>query len=227
MIDPNTFESTVVEGGECLTIGSSLALNADDVPNAFTCAPATWEDGATCNCACGVTEPDCVTGQPDDCALATQNCFDAACVDIPANDTCATGIALTAAAPVTGTSAGAVGDYNAGLEGATCTGFSQAGPDVVYTVALTAGQNITIGMTTTSTTYDGSIALVGPGAPAVCNADPITTCVVGADAGLDGAPETITGFAVPTTGTYYLIVDSFYSAGPSSAGAFTVTLTIN
>src|SRR5690349_12801920 len=43
-IDPSTFESTLVPGGQCLTLGPSLALNQDDVPDTWTCDPTAWDN---------------------------------------------------------------------------------------------------------------------------------------------------------------------------------------
>jgi len=321
-IDPMTFKSTPVPNGACISLGSP-ALQADAVPAAWTCAKPLFDDGATCNCACGEHDPDCdiaaapvagctgaqVCGADDTCIstcnvlstppvgcamgtcgfdTATQDicytqatlvdpavlgaacatatpfmcgvvatvatgicdnfegddkicreaCDDAAdcaggevcgavvgtkglCITPPTNDTCETATAITIGTPVNGKTGGAISNYNAGLQPATCTGATQAGADVAYTVALTAGQAITVTLSAVSPNFDPSISILGPGAAAaVCNANPVV-CLKGADAGLDGAGETFT-FTATTAGTHYLIVDTFYQR---QGGTFTLNVT--
>ncbi len=229
-IDSQSFASTPVAGGLCTTYGSFTA-DHDKVPNAYTtCPKATYQDGTTCNCMCGgggsaaVPDPDCQNGN-----LAVAGCtgnqlcyYDDTCQTAPLNDKCATATPITIGTPVTGTTVNAANNYNAGLEGATCDGVSQAGPDVAYSVTLTANQAITVTLSGLDAMYDGSIALVGPGTPATaCDANPITLCVKGADAAAEGANETFQ-YTATTAGTYYIIVDSFY---PNEAGAFTLSVT--
>jgi hypothetical protein len=36
-------------------------------PDGWTCAGTGYSDGKTCNCDCGVRDPDCELGLPDDC----------------------------------------------------------------------------------------------------------------------------------------------------------------
>ncbi len=314
-----SFVSTPVEGGQCLTLGS-LVLDADDVPNAWTCALDAYNDGTSCDCECGTPDPDCDLEAPpvvgcekgevcrnDTCTetcdvLGAEGCttgtcgfetadtdicytdatlVDAAalgatcasadaffcavnatiatgmcdqfvagdgvcreacddntdceatevcaavvgakglCITPPANDTCQTATALTIGTPVNGSTAGGTSNYNAGLQTATCTGFSMPGDDVAYSVALTAGQAITVTLSNASANFDSAIAILGPGeAAAVCDANPVT-CHAGADDGLGGDDETFM-YTAGDAGTYYIIVDS-YSA--SSAGTFTLTVT--
>ncbi|MDX2091305.1 MAG: hypothetical protein SFX73_25830 [Kofleriaceae bacterium] len=318
------YTSTPVSGGTCISLGS-LTLAADAVPAEWTCQKAQYNDGATCNCACGAHDPDCdidnapvagctgnqvcgsedtcidvcsvnnpATGCPANsfcgyetadrdvcytdnmlkdaaalggtCASATPlfcavngsniatglcdkfekddlkcntACDTAAdcggggaicapvigtkgiCVTPPTNDTCETATALTiGGAAITGNTGGATGNYNAGLETATCTGFSQAGGDVAYSVALTANQAITVTVSAVSARFDPSVAIVGPGAASVCNANPIA-CLKGADAGVGGAGETFT-YTAATAGTYYIIVDAFDT---TQGGGFSIAVT--
>lgn len=138
----------------------------------------------------------------------------------PANDTCQTADTLTLGTQVNGTTVGASSNYDSGLE--TCTGFAQPGADVAYKVTLFAGQPITVTLSAPSATFDPSISLLGPGsAAAVCDAVPLT-CLAGADAAGFGAGESLV-FTPTSTGTYYLIVDSYY--GMASRGAFKVIVT--
>jgi hypothetical protein len=223
-IDSSTYVSTPVAGGECLTLPDTT-LSHNGAPNGYTCAAATYSDGTTCDCACGVLDADCfIEGAPVN-GCPGQVCSANACANAVANDTCQTAVALTIGTPVTGTTVGATSNYDSGLEGATCTTVPQAGGDVAYKVTLAAGTGYTFTLSNVDPTFDASISLVGPGAAAVCDADPIATCVAGADLGLEGDGETFS-YTVPTGqgGTYYVIVDSFYPA-PVEAGAFTVEVT--
>lgn len=223
MIDSSTFHSTPVPGGACFLLGN-MTLDHDKVPNAYTCDHATYGDGTTCDCVCG-GDPDCanVNAPTNGCTAGTQSCFNDACYDHPLNDTCTTGVPLVVGAAATaGTTLGGLSDYDAGLEGATCTGFAQPGADVTYSVALTAATSYTFTLTngdTTNLAFDPSLSLVGPGGPDVCSAAPITTCVKGADAGVGGDGETFQ-FTPTTTGTYYLIVDSY----ATTEGDFTIAV---
>lgn len=316
------FTSTPVDGGTCLSIGD-LTLNADAIPAGWTCEDAAYGDGATCNCACGVADPDCeapanpvagcsagdvcieaacvascsVLAPQEGCAAGTCGYYsptadvchaDAAlvdsaalgatctsgtfcavtntiatglcdtfvggdnvcreacdsnddcasgeqcravlgegpkglCIAAPANDTCATATAFTIGTTVTGTTAAAASDVNTGLEPAACTGYSQAGPDVMYSLALTAGQAITVTLTPVGTDFDPSVSILGPGDASVCAANPVV-CLKGADAGLGGDPETFM-FTATTAGTYYLIVDAFQSGATPASGSFSLTVT--
>jgi hypothetical protein len=219
-IDQSTYLSTPVAGGSC-TSYADLTVNADNVPAAWTCTHNKYNDGTTCDCMCGTPDPDCNLAAPTVAGCTgAQACFNDMCVNPPANDTCALATPITLGTPVAGTTIGAGKNYDAGLEGAACTNAMQPGSDVAYSINLTAAQMITVTLSGLDTGYDGSVALVGPGAATVCDANPITTCVAGADMAAEGMDETFM-YTVPTTGTYYLIVDSFY---PYEAGAFTLTV---
>jgi hypothetical protein len=207
-IDFDTFESTPVPDGECLELtGADLELLHNDVPNAWTCDDAAFEDGVTCDCACGggvLADPDCsIPAAPIAGCDAGNVCFDDACFAPPTNDTCQTFEQLTIGVPVNGLTVGATGNYDAGLE--SCTGFAQPGNDVAYRIALTAGQNITV--TLSNLTFDGAVALIRRGGPAVCDAATIQ-CQAGADAGVTGDDETFT-FTATQAGNYWILVDSW------------------
>jgi hypothetical protein len=219
------FTSTPVAGGECASFGN-VTVDKDRVPNAWTCPHADWDTGTatgtSCNCMCGVPDPDCsiATAPVAGCTTATPACYNDACVAVPANDTCASATALTIATPVNGTTIGASASYNSGLEATTCTGYTQAGRDVVYSVDLAANQAITVTLSNPAADFDPSIALIGPGAATLCDASPIATCVKGADAGGPGDGETFT-YTATTAGTYFIIVDSYYAV----PGTFTLNVT--
>jgi hypothetical protein len=211
------FNSTPVPGGECLTL-SAMTLSGSAIPAEYTCDDATYEDGATCNCVCGVIEPDCADlALPIDGCVGTQVCsLESTCLDVTAatNDTCATFIDLTVGTAVTGNSYDMTSNYNAGLETAECTGFMQTGPDVAYRVNLTAGQTINVTLTPT-TPWDPAVAILNQGGPAACDAATLS-CGAGADEGLLGDAETFT-FTATTAGNHMILVES-YSA--TNYGAF-------
>ena len=138
----------------------------------------------------------------------------------PSNDTCATAPTLIVGIPVNGTTTGASNDYDSGLE--TCTGYSQAGGDVAYSVLLAASTPYTITLSNLNNWVDASISLLGPGTASVCSASPVI-CLKGADNGFFGEPEVLQ-FTPSSSGTYYIIVDSFFS-GPYSGGKFTIDVT--
>lgn len=225
-VDSESFESTPVPGGTCASFGS-YSVDHDRVPNAWTCDHAAWDEGANCNCECGLPDPDCDPGTAPvvGCTNGGDVCFNDACVTPPANSTCAMAQAIeTDGTPVTGTTAGAGRHYDAGLEGATCATVKQSGPDVVYKMDLDQGQAITVALSNVDAAFDAGISLLGPSDdPAICDASPITTCVAGADAKFEGEGETFM-YTATTAGTYYLIVSSYYA---NEAGAFTLTVTTN
>lgn len=127
----------------------------------------------------------------------------------PANDQCAGAYDLPCG-PVnlSGTTAGALNDYNPGAAG--CTGYSAAGLDLVYKVTASAGQILTLTYTSTA---DASIYLISN-----C-ADPVGSCIAGADATVSGQPENLS-YTFSTAGVYYLILDSY---GTGTYGTWTLT----
>ncbi|MEZ4366456.1 MAG: hypothetical protein R2939_09240 [Kofleriaceae bacterium] len=75
-----TFASTPVPNGACYLIGD-VTFDLDAIPDAWTCAEAAYNDGTTCNCACGANDPDC-----DDLETPVMGCTNAA--DVCVDDTC-------------------------------------------------------------------------------------------------------------------------------------------
>jgi len=175
-IDGNTNTSTPVAGGACITF-SDQTVDKIAAPDAWTCTAPKYQDGTTCDCACGTGDPDCDVDANSivGCGNVTDRCFQGACVTPPTNDTCTTGTALTVNAvggPTAGTTKGAKRDYSAGLDSNGCTPSLQDGPDVAYTVVLTAATQYTFTLATTDANFDPAIALVGTGAvdPTLCTA---------------------------------------------------------
>jgi hypothetical protein len=223
-IDGDTFESTPIATGECANIPDAT-VDVDAVPAEYTCDASTYTDGTVCNCMCGLLDPDCgtpgttVTGCTAGLACAYEMTAGDQCVTRPLNDTCAASTALTLGTPTTGaTTVGGDNNYDAGLE--TCMDYpDHDGSDVVYSVVLAADTNYSFVMTTTK---DLGLALVGPGADTLCSANPITTCVAGADAENSTGDTFTYKTAVGGGGTYYVIVDSF---SPAVSAPFTLTVT--
>lgn len=226
-VDPDSdppFQSTPVPGGECLSLANPVAL--DTFPVAWTCANAAYIDGATCDCMCGVADPDCnVPANPITGCSPGEVCNAGICEvppPPPVNDSCPATVAgattITIGTPVTGTTLGAISDFDAGLN-VDCTGFDQPGGDVVYRVNLPAGTPVTVTLSGPDATFDSAIALIRPGTLPGCNAEPVN-CVAGADATFAGEDETFTFTA--TAGAHWLIVDAY---APGVAGNFTLTVT--
>jgi hypothetical protein len=141
--------------------------------------------------------------QPDGAVLGM------ACVEAqsqPNSDACAGAIDLTADA----TSGGALiyGDttsYTNVLEpDSACTdGFGLDGPDAMYKVDATAGQTISATVTPSGSTFDVGMYILDSCATAA-------TCLTGTDASAGTSAESVS-YVVATTGTYYVIVDSWTS----------------
>lgn len=220
----DSFVSTPVAGGSCLSFD---ALTLTLIPAAWTCDDAAFNDGATCDCECGGVDPDCsIADAPLTGCDAGQVCgAEGTCETPPANDLCGGAVALTVdAAATVGTNISATNNFDNGLEIEACTGYSQVGGDVTYSVTLTAGQNITVTVTPEAGNADLDLALglLGPGDATVCDADPVA-CGAGADAGLGGDPETFS-FTAATAGTYFIIVDSFFASGVQGQGNFEISV---
>jgi hypothetical protein len=236
-IDPTNFTSTPVANGACEKFGS-FTVDHQKAPNAWTCSNASFVDGTTCDCACGggtaLYDPDCdLANPPVNGCTAGQGCFKDGCVDRPTNQTCQKATSLTVNAPgIPGTTIGANQTYNAGLDATTCIGTPAPGPDAVYSVAMTQGTQYTVTLSALGATYDGAIALVGPDANtpgSVCDANPIATCVKGADAMGPGAAETFS-FTPTASGTYFVIVTSALATQSDPnfgdyAGTYTIAVT--
>jgi hypothetical protein len=194
---------------------------APNYPVEWTCEGTKYEDGKTCDCACGTPDPDCLGLLPVVGCKAGEACAGTACVPAVVNDTCANALPLPIGVDVAGTLAGAKQTY--GTDGAACIGFTvQSGPDAVYSVALTAGQ--TLSVVAEAPTFEEAAYLLGPGDPSICN-DALTACVAGGTwADTPTVDKAAFTFTATTTGTYYLVIDtmSFVETG----GAFSLKATL-
>lgn len=164
------------------------------------------EEGTPCREACD-SDDDCNEGEACEPVVGSKGY----CHPTIAADSCQTATALTLGAATAGTTVGGINDY--GNTMAACTGYAELGHDVVYSLALTAGQEITV---TLAATFDSAIAVIGPDDAALCDASPLE-CVAGADDA--GNDETVT-FTADAAGTYFIVVDGY---GANTEGTFTVT----
>jgi hypothetical protein len=131
-------------------------------------------------------------------------------------DACGDAMDLTAAASTAGGTL--ISSDTSGLSddlrppAAGCTTFTADGPDTIYRVTVPAGKKIRA--TVTPDLWDASVF--------IANACTSSSCVAGADAVLDGEPETVEHVAT-TAGTYYVVVDGWDS---SAAGCYLLQVTI-
>ncbi|GEM_PF-2138559 len=80
-IDGPTLESVPVPGGRCLDF-EDFTLSYRFVPPEWTCDPAKFNDGLECDCACGVSDFDCIPGVASTVGCgAGQVCLYDVCVD--------------------------------------------------------------------------------------------------------------------------------------------------
>jgi len=117
----------------------------------------------------------------------------------------------------TGTTVGMVNDINTLPAGVSS--FTQvAGPDGFYTFTITFGGMLNVRLTPTGNTgYDPAVYLLSGtalGSSGVTNG--------GRDVGAANEAEQYSVAVTP--GTYFLVVDSFYSSGPASAGSYLLEL---
>lgn len=133
-------------------------------------------------------------------------------------DTCAEAIDLTDDATSPG---GAVdsrysGDFTNYLEPpSSCTsGYGEDGPDVIYYVVASAGQELQVLLTPYD--YDGAVYILSD-----CS-NP-SSCVDGSDTGYSGDYEYL-DYIIPSDGTYYIVADSYL---PEEFGDFTLEVLLN
>jgi hypothetical protein len=124
-------------------------------------------------------------------------------------DTCADAFLISASGTFTGNTQTAADNYR---DSNACTGYRSSGPDVVYRVALQAGDRIAASLQPGTPSWDASLYLV------TSCANVAQSCVTGED---NGNPEQI-DYTTASGGDFFLIVDGFAGAG----GAFTLTVTL-
>jgi hypothetical protein len=130
----------------------------------------------------------------------------------PANDLCSGAIPIDrcTAGSLSGDTTPAHNDYDPGIPGPSCTGYPEAGKDVVYSVNLQAGD--IVDMTYLQQTADTAFYIVTD-----CS-NVSGSCVAGADATVPPDPETI-HYVATADGTYYIILDAY---GTDAGGPWTL-----
>jgi hypothetical protein len=135
--------------------------------------------------------------------------------------TCQNATVLVNGVTTNGNTTGAGNDYDYGVStSSACNSafgsFTYDGPDVAYTYSIPAGKTLKI-VADPTTNWDIAVGIVtncGTAGP---------SCIVGADSGFGGDPETV---SYKNNGnqaqTVYIIVDSYL---PSEYGAFTIVAT--
>lgn len=135
---------------------------------------------------------------------------------VPPNDLCSGAIELMrcSTGSLQDDTSNANNNYNPGDPGPSCTGYAASGRDVVYFVNAVAGD--ILDLTYRQLNTDTSFYIVTD-----CS-NVSGSCVVGADATVPPDPEVI-HYTVPTTGVYYIILDSY---GQASGGPWTLDYSI-
>lgn len=90
-IDPETYQSTVVENGECLHVTGG-PFTFPEPPAEWTCDSLIYADNEYCDCTdCGVVDPDCEGSLPVYECLEGQTCNTTTftCEGVPTDWTCA------------------------------------------------------------------------------------------------------------------------------------------
>lgn len=186
----------------------------DAAPGGFPDGPVGFPDAAT---TFPDARPPVDAFVPADAAPQADGAvLGMACIEAqsqPSSDACAGAIDLTADA----TSGGALiyGDTSAYVNDlepdSGCTnGFGLDGPDAMYKVDVTAGQTISATVTPSGTTFDVGMYILN----SCATADP---CLAGTDAVAGTGPESVS-YVAPTTGTYYVIVDSYIDSAKGCYG---------
>jgi len=131
----------------------------------------------------------------------------------PAGDLCSAPVPLDVqGGPVSDSSSNYLGS-NSLDPGTLCTPFSQPGNEIVYQVALLAGQTLSA-TATPSAGFDLSLYLLSSCDPA--------SCVLGADASFTSQPESLI-YTAAVDETIYIVVDAW---SPQAQGFFTLDLAL-
>jgi hypothetical protein len=177
----------------------NFTLTAGDVGS--SCTP----DCTGKNCGsdgCGGTCGSCSEGG---------ECNSGQCSTAPSEfgGTCDTATLSFAPFTLQGTTEGASSDYE--LDFGECAGYNTLGPDVVHSMFVYSTKTYKV---TLNPDFYGTVYILSD-----CD-DPNGSCLAGTDSFTANSKEVL--FTPPSTGTYYLIVDSYTTL---STGAFTLTVT--
>lgn len=131
-------------------------------------------------------------------------------LDAPPNDQCGGAIPIPCGnISLSGNTINAANDYDFPDTTLSCTGYSAGGHDVVYSFAATAGDSVWLRYQSSA---DASMYIV-------TDCGNVTgSCVAGSDNTRSGDTESL-NYGFKTTGTYYLILDSY---GQNTFGTWTL-----
>ncbi len=131
-------------------------------------------------------------------------------INAPINDTCAGAIVIPCGSfNLSGNTDTATNDYTFPSDASSCTGYIENGRDVVYRLNIVAGDSLWVNVSSSAT--DISVYVITD-----C-ASPSTSCVAGEDSTDVGGSESLR-HKFTSTGTYYLVIDSF---GNNTSGPWT------
>jgi hypothetical protein len=132
------------------------------------------------------------------------------------NDLCSGAIEIMrcTSGSLQGDTSNANDDYDPGVPGPSCTGYTASGRDVVYSINAMAGD--VLDLTYRQLNTDASFYIVTD-----CS-NVSGSCVAGADETVPPDPEVIR-YTVATPGVYYVILDSY---GQASGGSWTLDFSI-
>ncbi len=194
-----------------------IATDCGDIWNTCCAGDDIWGSGEEVTCCSNnggayYIIVDGYDGQEGDFVLdiGVGPCESADC-NFPLHDTCDQAAVLCGDVNIycRDNTSGMTNDYDPGFGG--CTGYSAAGPDVVYRIVLLPGGSIYASM---DTGFDASLYMVTD-----CDDVP-GSCVIGSDSAY-GFEEI--DFLSPDGGIYYLIADGY---GDYSNGEFLLTINI-
>ncbi|MBX3396098.1 MAG: hypothetical protein KF841_12100 [Phycisphaerae bacterium] len=208
-------DNVVAPGDESLSFVASTGTTYYIICDGFGTANGTFNLSVSCvsgdGGACCDPDNGTCTDQPNLAACdavggvfqgALTTCATTVCPQ--PNPTCETAIAIDCDTFfLSGSNIGAGNNYDPTAAG--CTGYAATGPDVVYSFTPTADTVMTVTMTPTAVSFDGSMYVVTD-----CF-DILGTCVAGSD-NFPALVEQVT-FAATTGITYYIIVDAFSGTG--------------
>jgi len=213
-------------GSESVTITMPSSGIAYAIVDSFWDSTESWESskgfgnftltagdvGSSCTPDC--TGKNCGSdgcdGTCGSCSVGGE-CNNGQCSTAPSEfgGTCDTATLSFAPFTLQGTTEGASSDYE--LDFGECAGYNTLGPDVVHSMFVYSTKTYKV---TLNPDFYGTVYILSD-----CD-DPNGSCLAGTDSFTANSKEVL--FTPPSTGTYYLIVDSYTTL---STGAFTLTVT--
>ncbi|MCK4658300.1 MAG: hypothetical protein KAV82_02155 [Phycisphaerae bacterium] len=190
---------------ERLPLPTANSRDSGDCCEGATGDPPGCEDPVCEAAVCAVDNYCCNTSWDGQCVILAEANESCDCEPVINNDTCETATVVNCGDVLAGeTNAGLNNDYDP--ESGGCTGYAEAGPDAVYSLAVADTQEVTVAMTNLD--YDAALYVVTD-----CG-DVVGTCVAGSDNCCGGADEGLM-FDAEAGITYFIIADCY---GESNEG---------